>query len=72
MSGESLELTRKAGLEAQMKRRTLELLPVEIMQVVMLSELEGRIEKERLKVWGGIRGITAASWRGSNGERRSW
>lgn len=72
MSGESLGLTRNAGLEAQMKRLTLELLPVEIMQVVMLSELEGRIGKERLQAWDGIRGITAANWSGSNGERRSW
>lgn len=69
---QSLELTRNAGLEAQMKRLILEVLAVETSQVVMLSELEGRVEKERLRAWDGIWGIIAASWSGSGGERRSW
>lgn len=32
-----------------MKRLILEVLAVETLQVVMLSELEGRVEKERLR-----------------------
>lgn len=54
-----------------MKRLTLEVLTVETLQVVMLSELEGRIEKERLRACDGIWGIITASWSGSGGERKS-
>lgn len=55
-----------------MKRLTLEILTVETMQVIMLFELEERIEKERLRAQDGIWGIMVTSWNGNNGERRSW